>query len=185
MKTTLILPIAIIAFSFINTTTAQQVLATSGGMADESGGSVIFKAGHGSDLANQNANGSEVTGASATYTVGQWMYRTYQSDRGSAAHGVQQAYEMSVIIGEEVKEILLSAKAYPNPASDKLYLEMQDLFREDLYYRILDVQGNVLKSERITHPETEIGLGELPAASYFIQVFSTEKSSKTFQIIKN
>lgn len=183
MKTRIIFLIVILAFFQIETATAQQVLATSGGLASEN--SVVFKSVQLNSQSNQSEIVSLENGSSATFTVGQMLYRTFETANGSMAHGVQQAYEIFVIIGEEIKEITLSAKVYPNPTKDLLILEMQDLSQDEIRYRIMDMQGKVLKIENITSLLTEISMGQFTGASYFIQVFSNEKIIKSFQILKN
>ena len=63
-----------------------------------------------------NASG---IGGSASYTVGQVVYNTYTGINGSEAQGVQQPYEISVMVGE-AGNITLQCAAYPNPANDEL-----------------------------------------------------------------
>ena len=59
-----------------NFLTAQEAITTSGGDASGSGGSV-------------------------SYSVGQILYSTNTGANGSVAHGVQQPFEISVVIGIE------------------------------------------------------------------------------------
>ncbi|MDD4385781.1 MAG: hypothetical protein PHD06_11460, partial [Bacteroidales bacterium] len=56
-----------------------------------------------------NASGS---GGSAGYSVGQMVYTTHIGTNGSVAEGVQQPYEISIVIGiEEAKGINLLVSA--------------------------------------------------------------------------
>ena len=68
---------------------AQEAIITSGGDASGSTGSV-------------------------SYTIGQVVYTTNTGTNGSAAQGVQQPYEISVVTGlEEAKGINLDFSVYP------------------------------------------------------------------------
>jgi hypothetical protein len=78
---------------------AQETIPTSGGNALGSGGTV-------------------------SYTVGQLVYTTNTGTTGSLAQGVQQPYEISVVNGiDEALGITLNYSAFPNPATDFLYLK--------------------------------------------------------------
>jgi hypothetical protein len=74
-----------------------------------------------------NATGGDATGSggSASYSVGQLVYTTNSGTDGSVAQGVQQAFEISVVLGiEEANEIKLSA--YPNPTTNYLTLNIAE-----------------------------------------------------------
>ena len=64
-------------------------------------------------------------GGSASYSVGQLVFNMNTGTNGSEAQGVQQPYEISVVIGiGEVLEDYLELTAYPNPATDYLMLRV-------------------------------------------------------------
>ena len=65
------------------TTQAQEVTTTTGGNASGSGGTV-------------------------TYSVGQIVYATNTGTNGSVAQGVQQTYEISIVLGIEDNSIKLN-----------------------------------------------------------------------------
>jgi len=130
-----------------------------------------------------NAAGS---GGSISYTVGQVFYTTITGTTVSAAQGVQQPFEISVVTEiEEAASIRLSAVAYPNPTRDYLTLSVYDFNFSNLSYHIYDMQGKLLQSEKIADSKINIALHNRSAGTYFIKVFQNDKSVKTFKIIKH
>jgi hypothetical protein len=134
-----------------------------------------------------NASGS---GGSIVYSLGQIFYSTYDGTNGSINEGVQQPYEISVVIGiENVKEINISISAYPNPTNDYItlsitYDEKTNYDLSQFSYKLYDIGGKLLLSEEITDYQTSIFMGNLLPASYFVKIVQESKEIKTFQIIK-
>lgn len=130
-----------------------------------------------------NASGS---GGSASYSVGQVVYQTNTGANGSAAQGVQQPYEISVVIGiDEAKDINLTVAAYPNPTTDFLTLKVENYDKENLTYQLYDISGKLLENKKIEGNETNLVMSNLIPASYFLKVTDNNKEVKTFKIIKN
>lgn len=157
----------LLTFTFsLSTVSAQESVNTTGGNASGSGGTV-------------------------SYTVGQLGYQTHTGTNGSVAEGVQQPYEISVVIGiEVVKGINLSVMAYPNPTADYLTLILDgdvktshDLSR--MSYQMYDIQGKLLQNQKIESNQTSIEMSKLEPATYFIKVIQGQKEVKTFKIVKN
>lgn len=127
-----------------------------------------------------NASGS---GGSASYSVGQV---TNIGTNNSMLQGVQQPYEILVVIGlEEVKGINLSVLAYPNPSTDYLTLEVKDFELSKLSFKLYNMQGKLLQNEKITSSRTRIIMNNLVPANYFVTVTQNNREVKTFKIIKN
>jgi Secretion system C-terminal sorting domain len=135
-----------------------------------------------------NATGGNVSGSggSASYSVGQLVYQTHNGANGSVAEGVQQAYEISMVIGiEEAKGIRLSITVYPNPTTDYLTLSIEEIDISNLSYQLYDVNGRLLQNEKITDSQIRIDMSNFEPAIYFVRVISENKSIKEFKIIKN
>lgn len=133
-----------------------------------------------------DASGS---GGSISYSVGQVVYTTASSSTATIMQGVQQPYEIFVVIGiEEAKDISLSYDIYPNPVSDVVKLKVDDAKVANigsLHYYLYDITGNVLESKRITEKETEITMGKYAKAAYFLKITDDNKKEwKTFKVIK-
>ena len=137
--------------------------------------------------AGGDASGS---GGSISYSVGQVTYTTSTGTNGySVAEGVQQPYEISVIIGvEEDIGLIPECLAYPNPAKDHLILKIDasaSLSIQSMEYQLYDMQGNLLENEKLTGNETSISLEKLVPACYFLKITDNHKEIKIFKIIKN
>ena len=130
-----------------------------------------------------NASGS---GGLVSYSVGQMVYTTNTGTNGSAAQGVQQHYEISNVTGiEEAKGINLEYTAYPNPVTDYLILKIENLVQEQYTASLYDINGKLLKSEKLTGNSTAITMSDLVPATYFLKITNNQKELKTFKIIKN
>jgi hypothetical protein len=130
-----------------------------------------------------NASG---TGGSVSYTVGQVLYATNTGPDGSVAEGVQQPYEISVVVGiGQAKDINLICTAYPNPATDFLTLEVEIAANENLFFQLYDMMGKLLVSKKLIDIKTTISMADLAPATYFLKVTDNQKIVKTFKIIKN
>jgi len=130
-----------------------------------------------------NASGS---GGSVSYTIGQVVYNTYTGTNGSAAQGVQQPYEISVVTGiEEAKDISLEIMVYPNPAQDYVILKIKNYEVENLRYQLYDINGSLLQDNKIVGNETNIVMSNYVSAIYFLKVTDNNKVVKTFKIIKH
>jgi len=138
-----------------------------------------------------NSTGGKTSGSdgSVSYSVGQAFYQNNTGTNGSVAEGVQQPYEIMVVTGlEEAKDISLSFTAFPNPTTDYLILSITDIVQTghdlSLKYHLLDPNGKLLQIQKITSNQTNIEMGNLIAATYFVKVIQGNKEIKTFKIIK-
>ena len=130
-----------------------------------------------------NANGN---GGSASYTIGQLMYKTHFGVNGSISEGVQQPYEISTITGiEEAIGIVLVSSVFPNPATDFLTLRVEDYGNMDLYYHLFDINGRLVENSRVTGSETIINMTRFSAGIYILKIIDNNTDIKTFKIIKN
>lgn len=130
-----------------------------------------------------NASGNE---GSVSFSLGQVMYQTHTSTDGSVMEGVQQPYEISIITAiEETHGINLTVSAYPNPANDKLTLEVKNIELSTLQFLLYDIHGKLLQNKKIVSNQTSILMSNLPPGSYFVKVTQNNYEVKTFKIFKN
>lgn len=133
---------------------------------------------------SMNAAGGNAAGGggSVSYSVGQMVFSANAGANGSVTQGVQQPYEISVLsVSENAENINLSV--YPNPSTDYLYLTSSDEI-SGLSFQLFDMNGRLLKSEKITENQTNIDMQGLVSATYFVKVNQGNKTVKTFKIIK-
>lgn len=93
-----------------------------------------------------NASGGDATGSGGTvaYSVGEIVYTTNAGSLGSAAQGVQHAYEIFTM-GIEETALHISLTAFPNPTTDNLTLQISEYNSEKLAYKLYDLHGKMLK----------------------------------------
>lgn len=129
------------------------------------------------------------SGGSMSFSIGQLVYTTNNGGNGSMAQGVQQPYEISVVIGvEEANGIRLSVSVYPNPTEDFLYLTVDADDRinvESLSYLLYETNGKKIVRKDLEGDITRVEMTHLQPATYFLQVMKNSKEVKTFKIIKN
>jgi hypothetical protein len=138
--------------------------------------------------AGGNDSGS---GGSVSYSLGQVVYTTNTGTTGSVASGVQQPFEISVLTGlDDAKVINLTYSVYPNPTSDFLILKIEGEVKMQYTVSLYSMTGNLLRTQKVEASETQIDMGKLAVATYFLKIVQAKKSSssqeiKTFKIIKN
>jgi len=135
-----------------------------------------------------NATGGEASGSGGTSssTVGQIACQTHWAKDAYLAEGVQQPYEISVITAiDEASDISLSLKAYPNPASKYLVLDVGDYQNSLMSYKLYDLSGQCVQQADISKVQSTINMAQLPAGAYLLKVIDRNKELKTFKIIKN
>ncbi|NPA36599.1 MAG: T9SS type A sorting domain-containing protein [Chlorobi bacterium] len=149
-----------LCFLLLQTTNAQKAITTAG--SDASG-----------------------TAGSISYTVGQVTYSTSSGSNGSVTQGVQQPYEISVSTAlKDTEDITLGFSAYPNPTSDILKLKTGERDFNDISYKLFDVNGKLIKADKITGSETSVNMQNLLPSVYFIKMIENGKEIKIFKIIK-
>lgn len=123
------------------------------------------------------------SGGSLSYSIGQIVYHSsFGSNGTSMAEGVQQPYEISVISGID-NAFPLSISLFPNPVSRFLTLKVED--PAELSYRIYNLEGKLIASQKIYANSSQIDLNRLANAGYLLNVLKKGKLLKSFKIIKN
>jgi len=133
-----------------------------------------------------NASGGEASGSGGTvsYSIGEIAYVTNSGSNGSVAQGVQQPFEISVVLGlEEAEGISLNLSAYPNPATDRLTLKADHY--DSLSFQLFDLNGRLLLNKKINSNETNITMLDYQFGVYLLKVFRYNKEIKTFKILKH
>ena len=124
------------------------------------------------------------SGGSVAFSVGQILYISSGGVSDELIHGVQQPYEISIIIGLEFKEIGLTLSTYPNPVTDLLILKVESLKWKDLNFQMYNIEGKILLSDKLLNAETTIDMSTLAPGMYLLKVCMEKDPVKTFKIIK-
>ena len=124
------------------------------------------------------------TGGTVSFSVGQMVYTTDSKEAGSVVQGIQRPYKITTT---DIKKLdnTTSFKAYPNPSSEDLFLEMNAFRNEKLIYQLFDIQGKLLMTNPIEIPKTQINMRALAVGSYVINIYDSKNQAiQTIQIIK-
>ena len=136
---------------------------------------------------NTVASGGHASGAAgnSNYTVGQAFVNYTDDGNYNVSEGVQQPYEISVLLGLEEKSISLNMVAFPNPVNSVLNLSMNEFKAEGMSYQLYSAQSKLIASERIVGINTEINMVDLAKGIYIVSIVGESKVVKTFKVIKN
>jgi hypothetical protein len=124
-------------------------------------------------------------GGTVTYSVGQIVYTTNAGVNGTVAQGVQQPFEISVVLGAGNNNINLEMVVYPNPTTDFLTLNINNYNLTNFSYQLFDAGGKIIESRKFISVTETIRMAKLPAALYFLRIINNNETIKTFKIIKN
>ena len=141
-----------------------------------------IQAQQGADASGGDASG---TGGTASYTIGQVGYIAATGSGGYIIQGIQQPYEIFPLGIDEIKDISLSAVAYPNPTISTMSLKIDNQNLNNLSFQLYDIEGKRILNQKINNSITAIPMENLPSAAYFLKVISNNIEVKTFKIIKN
>lgn len=132
------------------------------------------------------ATGGDASGSGGTvaYSIGQIWYTTNTEASGSVASGVQQAYEISIVLGTENHLLSIDLQVYPNPTTGHLHLKVEGESLNNLTYQLFDLSGRLIEHQKIASTTETIQMENLPSAVYFLKVTNDNQSIKTFKIIK-
>ena len=125
------------------------------------------------------------TGGAVSFSVGQMVYTTDSKGSGAVVQGIQRPYRITTT---DIKKLdnTISFKAYPNPSSEDLFLEMNEFRNEKLNYQLFDLQGKLLITNPIKLAITQINMRSFSVGTYLIQIYNSENQPiQTIQIIKN
>lgn len=128
-----------------------------------------------------NATGD---GGSVSYSIGQVVFTGDESQTGTVFQGVQLPFEISIVVGFEVKDVNLEFTAYPNPTTNNLILKVKNFQDGSYSYRLYNDSGTLIKVEKITRNETTVDMATLTPAIYYLKIIDSTNEVKTFKILK-
>lgn len=137
---------------------AQQVIATSGGSGQSSSGTI-------------------------SYTLGELVIETYNGTDKKLTQGFQQS-RLIITAVNELQGLSYSVAAFPNPTTDFVKLKLEKDFPEALDYLLMDINGKVVSSGKITAGEASISFESAALGTYFIKIIQDKKEVKTLKVMK-
>lgn len=133
------------------------------------------------------AAGGEATGTTGTvsFSIGQVDYVTINSSSATLSQGVQQAYEIFAVTSITTPSPTFNLLLYPNPTVNSITLGVDVAHIKNLSYKVYDIKGKEVTTQKISSATTNITMKNLSAATYFVSVFSANKLVKTFRVVKH
>lgn len=127
---------------------------------------------------------SSGTNGNVSYSVGQLFYKTVNGGAAYLSPGIEQPFEIQIVLGSDNFNISLELSVYPNPTTDKIYLKVKESSFESLQYQMFDINGRLIENNKIEDNLTIVQMDKYPDAIYLMKVIDKEKEVKTFKIIK-
>ncbi|MFP4025431.1 MAG: T9SS type A sorting domain-containing protein [Thiohalospira sp.] len=135
---------------------------------------------------NSAGAGGMGSGGTIEYSLGQVLYLTNNSSDGIVIEGIQQPYEIFVLTSlPEGNEIDMHYSVFPNPTSSCLNLKVGHLRNRILSYKLFNMNGQLLMSNKITESVITIEMNNYTSGFYILKVEENHKEIKTFKIFKN
>ena len=125
---------------------------------------------------------------SLSFTLGQVFYSIIDGTDNSIVAGVQQPYVITEEDPTGIENIdvkmQLTAEVYPNPATDKIVLNIGDADAQLYSYTLIDGSGSVLANGKTEGQYTSISMSQYPSGYYFLRVSNGVVDVKVFKILK-
>lgn len=128
--------------------------------------------------------GGDISGSngSMSYALGQLVFTKNTGSNGSVNQGIQYNYQIEATVLSAEPDVSISL--FPNPVDHFLNLELDHLKRDDLSYRLIDLQGKIIANEKVLKRKTQIPVGKLQEAVYILHIMNQNKKVQSFKIIK-
>lgn len=107
------------------------------------------------------------------FSIGQPFTAIDRSSQGSVANGVQQPFEV-LNVGVSTLANPVTFLVYPNPTTQFITMNISHFAGERLVFRLLDLKGNVVKTQFIYSQQSLIDVTEFAAATYYIVLNSID-----------
>lgn len=115
------------------------------------------------------------------WTVGEIAVENYTSS-DILSQGFHQTYFDLLITSSWESSLSFEIKAYPNPTTHQLVLSTSA--EEQLEAQLYNLLGQPVLNKVQFREQTQLNVSELPAGTYFLQLFHNEQLLKTFKIQK-
>ena len=134
-------------------------------------------------VTTSGGNASAVSG-SISYTIGQIDYESVTGSNGNVSQGVQQPFEVFIVLANNNFSYSFSGMLAPNPATESTILSLGDDFTSfnNMQFDLTDITGKVLKKGTINAKETIVDVATLAEACYFLNFYENGKQIKTFKL---
>lgn len=128
-------------------------------------------------------DGSSFEG-SVSYSIGVVFYTTEETEEGTITQGVQQVKQDVVTKAEKVESTVVEMNVFPNPIVSIAQFNLSISDFTNVNYRVMNMEGKVLLSEKVYTAQTTFSLEEYPSGVYFLVVTISNHELQKFELIK-
>jgi hypothetical protein len=121
---------------------------------------------------------------SMSSTIGEPVSETLKVNEYILTQGFQQSIIFLMVDFDEKDKTELCVHIYPNPAIDYLKVKVENAGTQTVSYNLRTAEGKLLLEGRFNSPETEITVNQLPAATYFLKIYTDQEEIKAYKVIK-
>lgn len=119
------------------------------------------------------------------FTYGEMAFADFSASIGSAELGVQQAYPEIITQLSDISLVQNSIIAYPNPATDKLMLEIGNFQNKHYQIELFDAQGKSILKTNANQKLIEINTTYLASGAYLLLISNEQEILTSKKIIIN
>ncbi|MBN2775192.1 MAG: T9SS type A sorting domain-containing protein [Prolixibacteraceae bacterium] len=119
-----------------------------------------------------------------SWTLGEPIIETIGAGDYILTQGFHQSI-LTVTAIENIPELQVEIKAYPNPVTTKVNLSVNSDNFQDWTYSLYNAEGKLLVSKNINTGITEIPMQMYVASNYILQVKQNNRELKSFKIVKS
>ena len=84
-----------------------------------------------------NSSGSN---GNVSYSIGQLFYKTVNGATANLSPGVEQPFEIQIVLGQDNFNVNLELLVYPNPTTDIIFLKINESTFESIQYELFDIK---------------------------------------------
>jgi hypothetical protein len=128
-----------------------------------------------------NASGNDIKNnyGSIAYSVGELFY-VQKGIQNTSSEGIQNGITINTIENKSTIKVSI----YPNPTSDLIFFKVQNLYFDNLKFKIYNSIGIELLNGRIQNTITSFSISHLPPSIYLCKIYRDQVEMLTYQIIK-
>ncbi len=125
----------------------------------------------------------ENTSGSLSWTISESVSETFENTNNILTQGFHQS-RLTVTSINEITGPDFVINAFPNPAAEFVTLKVDSKKTENLWYKLFDINGELLLHKKVKSNETEIPFSSYAHSTYFVKVLDNSKVLKIFKIVK-
>ena len=125
-------------------------------------------------------------GTSLSWTTGELMIQTFSEGSAMLTQGFHQGNITVSTAVDEMIESAMDVQIYPNPVSDILNVEFQNMVNQTVQVRLVDLTGKTILTREFSNPSNtqRLNLSPVTSGTYMLEVNAGQKR-KVFKIVKH